>query len=142
VSHLSRKQKDLLFNQFDPLPDVEKIYKTVEPQAQPQLHEQQNQQMPQLQQQLLHHQACILVDNREINSGVITYLRRFGVRLEFRQLAVGDYIVSQRIGVERKSQNGKTFDLPSFYPIYYLSSFLFCLKEKVFLNCFVFRLVC
>jgi len=59
----------------------------------------------------------IIVDNREYRSKVVRELTDLGVKVEPRQLAVGDYVLSSRIGVERKSVddflesmiNGKLF---------------------------------
>ncbi|OCT68313.1 hypothetical protein XELAEV_18039612mg [Xenopus laevis] len=51
---------------------------------------------------------CILADTREISSGpeVISYLRTaLGVKVEVCSLAGCDYIVSNRLAVERKSQS-------------------------------------
>ncbi|MGC8817111.1 MAG: ERCC4 domain-containing protein [Candidatus Hadarchaeum sp.] len=45
----------------------------------------------------------IIADHREEASGVINELRAQGVELEIRQLKVGDFILSDRVGVERKS---------------------------------------
>ncbi|KAJ3083069.1 hypothetical protein HDU99_000744 [Rhizoclosmatium hyalinum] len=49
---------------------------------------------------------CILVDNREIRSGITSILKgKFGCRVEFRQLAGGDYILSNQVAIERKSKS-------------------------------------
>jgi Fanconi anemia group M protein len=45
----------------------------------------------------------IIVDHREEPSGVTDELRKLGVDIELRQLAVGDFVVSPRVGIERKS---------------------------------------
>jgi Fanconi anemia group M protein len=45
----------------------------------------------------------IIADHREEASGVIEELRGLGVNLEVCQLKVGDFILSDRVGVERKS---------------------------------------
>jgi len=45
----------------------------------------------------------IIADHREEASGVIDELRELGVDLEICQLGVGDFILSDRVGVERKS---------------------------------------
>jgi len=45
----------------------------------------------------------IIADHREEASGVIDELRALGVDLEVCQLNVGDFILSDRVGVERKS---------------------------------------
>ncbi|KAJ3069016.1 hypothetical protein HDU98_007904 [Podochytrium sp. JEL0797] len=48
---------------------------------------------------------CILVDNRENRAGIGSLLRsKFKCRVEFRQLAAGDYVLSNRVAVERKSR--------------------------------------
>jgi Fanconi anemia group M protein len=47
-------------------------------------------------------QIHIIVDHRESRSTVLRYLANNEVVVEQQQLAVGDYIVSSRIGVERK----------------------------------------
>lgn len=60
----------------------------------------------------------ILVDNRERNFALIEKLNEMGAELEFSALPVGDYILSDRICVERKSisdfensiMNGRLFD--------------------------------
>jgi Fanconi anemia group M protein len=44
----------------------------------------------------------ILVDNRERNFDLIDKLGEIGADLEFSSLPVGDYILSDRVGVERK----------------------------------------
>ena len=48
-------------------------------------------------------QVKIIVDNREYRSQVIRNLAVKGVSVEPQQLDVGDYVLSSRIGVERKS---------------------------------------
>jgi Fanconi anemia group M protein len=50
-----------------------------------------------------HDQIQIIVDNRESRSTVMRYLVNQEVIVEQQQLDVGDYIVSSRIGVERKN---------------------------------------
>ncbi|MEW6592392.1 MAG: ERCC4 domain-containing protein [Candidatus Hadarchaeota archaeon] len=45
----------------------------------------------------------IIADHREVPSGVVEELRKIGVGVEEMQLDVGDFILSQRVGVERKS---------------------------------------
>ena len=45
----------------------------------------------------------IVIDEREKNSGIPDLLKKSGVRLDFSQLAVGDYIVAPEIAVERKT---------------------------------------
>lgn len=45
----------------------------------------------------------IVADHREIPSGVVDELIKLGVEVEARQLNVGDFILSDRVAVERKS---------------------------------------
>lgn len=45
----------------------------------------------------------VVVDHREMPSGVVQELAKLGVEVEARQLEVGDFILSDRVGVERKS---------------------------------------
>jgi len=45
----------------------------------------------------------IFVDQRELRSQVIKFLMSFDVKLEFKNLDVGDYVLSSRVGVERKT---------------------------------------
>ncbi|MBN1455969.1 MAG: Hef nuclease, partial [Methanomicrobia archaeon] len=45
----------------------------------------------------------IFVDPRETKSGVTRFLEKAGVELRLRNLGVGDYIVSERVCIERKS---------------------------------------
>jgi Fanconi anemia group M protein len=45
----------------------------------------------------------IIVDHREAPSGLVDELRGLGVEVELRQLTVGDFVVSPRVGIERKS---------------------------------------
>jgi Fanconi anemia group M protein len=45
----------------------------------------------------------IIVDHREVPSGIVDELVRLGVDVEPRQLKVGDFIISDRTGVERKT---------------------------------------
>ena len=45
----------------------------------------------------------IIVDNRERNIGIIESLEEQGIDLNFAQLPVGDYIISDRICIERKT---------------------------------------
>ncbi|MGQ9582958.1 MAG: DEAD/DEAH box helicase, partial [Thermoplasmatota archaeon] len=44
----------------------------------------------------------IVVDHREFNSGVVRELSKLDFRMSPRQLAVGDFVISDRVGVERK----------------------------------------
>ncbi|MFX1347635.1 MAG: DEAD/DEAH box helicase [Promethearchaeota archaeon] len=45
----------------------------------------------------------IICDNRETASSVVRTLSLIGIKLKLAQLAVADYIISERVGVERKS---------------------------------------
>jgi len=45
----------------------------------------------------------VIADHREMPSGIVHELMRLGVEVEARQLDVGDFIISDRVGVERKS---------------------------------------
>ncbi len=45
----------------------------------------------------------IICDNRETASAVVRALSLMGVGLKLEQLAVADYIISERVGIERKS---------------------------------------
>ena len=45
----------------------------------------------------------VVVDHREVPSGVVDELRQLGVDIEARQLSVGDFVLSDRVVVERKS---------------------------------------
>lgn len=45
----------------------------------------------------------IIVDHREVPSGITEELMQLGVEVEARQLKVGDFILSDRVGVERKT---------------------------------------
>ena len=47
--------------------------------------------------------ATIIVDNREFRSNVTRFLSSKDVEIETQQLDVGDYVLSSRIGVERKN---------------------------------------
>jgi Fanconi anemia group M protein len=46
--------------------------------------------------------VTVIVDHREFNSGVVRELSRSELRVVPRQLPVGDFILSDRVGVERK----------------------------------------
>ena len=48
-------------------------------------------------------QVKIIVDHREYRSNVVRNLSLKGVNIEPRQLDIGDYVLSSRIGVERKN---------------------------------------
>lgn len=45
----------------------------------------------------------IIVDNREKNSLVASELINLGIEIEFRHLVSADYVISEEIGVERKT---------------------------------------
>ncbi|MGC8547811.1 MAG: ERCC4 domain-containing protein [Candidatus Micrarchaeia archaeon] len=49
--------------------------------------------------------AKILVDNRERNLELLEKLSDLGFEIEFAQLPLADYIVSDRIGIERKTMH-------------------------------------
>ena len=50
-------------------------------------------------------EARIIIDNRERNLSIIEGLEKNGIDLSFAQLPVGDYILSDRICVERKTSS-------------------------------------
>ena len=45
----------------------------------------------------------IVCDNRETASPVVRNLSLIGIKLKLEQLPVGDYVISERVGIERKS---------------------------------------
>jgi Fanconi anemia group M protein len=45
----------------------------------------------------------IIVDNRERNEELLSHLRTLGVGMEVQELPVGDYIISDRVCIERKT---------------------------------------
>lgn len=47
--------------------------------------------------------VTVLVDSRERNSSVIRFLEKTGINVRSKHLVVGDYIASDRVGIERKS---------------------------------------
>lgn len=49
-------------------------------------------------------QTRIIVDNRERNPELLAFLNRNGVDLTFAQLPIGDYILSDRMCAERKTE--------------------------------------
>jgi Fanconi anemia group M protein len=49
--------------------------------------------------------VTVFVDNRELRSRVSEYLRELNVEVIEKQLTVADYVVSDRVAVERKSVN-------------------------------------
>lgn len=46
--------------------------------------------------------VTVLADSRERNSSVIRHLEDSGIKVRSKQLRVGDYIASDRVGIERK----------------------------------------
>ncbi|MFX1374942.1 MAG: DEAD/DEAH box helicase [Promethearchaeota archaeon] len=50
----------------------------------------------------------IICDNRETASSVVRNLSLMGVSLRLEQLSVGDYVISKRVGIERKSSQDFT----------------------------------
>ncbi len=60
----------------------------------------------------------VIVDSRERNSELIGRMTSLGIEVEFRTIPVGDYVVSDRICIERKTatdfensiMNGRLFD--------------------------------
>ncbi|NOZ59455.1 MAG: hypothetical protein GXO66_07775 [Euryarchaeota archaeon] len=63
----------------------------------------------------------VVVDHREVVSGVPSLLRELGARVRLRNLSVADYVVSDRLAIERKSArdylsslfSGRLFDQAS-----------------------------
>lgn len=51
----------------------------------------------------LSHIPVIVVDSRETRSGVPAELQKLGVEIDIRELEVGDYVVSDRMAMERKT---------------------------------------
>ena len=47
----------------------------------------------------------VYVDNRELRSGVPKHLKELGAEIDVRTLDVADYVVSEEVGIERKSAN-------------------------------------
>ena len=47
--------------------------------------------------------ARIVVDERERRSGIPDFLRQAGAIIDFAQLKVGDYVVSPKTAIERKT---------------------------------------
>ena len=45
----------------------------------------------------------VIVDHREVRSQVARELEKLGVNIEVKTLEVGDYVISERIAIERKS---------------------------------------
>ncbi len=50
-------------------------------------------------------QVKIIMDNRERNQEILSRLELKNAELEFKQLPVGDYIVSDRVCIERKTES-------------------------------------
>lgn len=48
-------------------------------------------------------EGIILVDTREFNSAVVKELSRMGYKINSEQIDVGDYVLSDRVGIERKA---------------------------------------
>ncbi|KAJ3351613.1 hypothetical protein HDU83_008768 [Entophlyctis luteolus] len=83
VSDLTKEEKKILFVDDGPDNKVEKLQNAVGDDR-----------------------LCILVDNREVRSGIPVILKnRLKCRVEFRQLAAGDYVLSNRVAIERKSKS-------------------------------------
>ncbi|MCS7135210.1 MAG: hypothetical protein NZ893_02105 [Candidatus Aenigmarchaeota archaeon] len=49
--------------------------------------------------------VLILADDRERNSRIADYLKEFGAMVNFKRIDVGDFLVSERVCVERKTAN-------------------------------------
>ncbi|MEO2152454.1 MAG: ERCC4 domain-containing protein, partial [Thermococcus sp.] len=49
--------------------------------------------------------VVVYVDSRELRSGVPKILKELGAEIEVRTLDVADYVVSEEVGIERKSAN-------------------------------------
>ena len=45
----------------------------------------------------------IKVDKRELRSGITDYLKKFGCKIEEEKLEIADYVVSDRVAIERKT---------------------------------------
>ena len=45
----------------------------------------------------------VRVDKRELRSGIADYLRNFGCEIKEESLEIGDYLLSERVVIERKS---------------------------------------
>ena len=48
-------------------------------------------------------QPIVRVDKRELRSGIVDYLRNFGCEIKEEALEIGDYLLSERVVIERKS---------------------------------------
>ncbi len=49
--------------------------------------------------------SIVLADDRERNSSIANFLEKMGLAVRFLRLNVGDYIISERVCVERKTSN-------------------------------------
>lgn len=47
--------------------------------------------------------SLVYVDSREANSGIVKKLHEIGVNIKLKKLAIADFIISERIGIERKT---------------------------------------
>ncbi len=68
----------------------------------------------------------IKVDKRELRSGITDYLKNFGCEIEEERLEIGDYILSDRVAVERKTFSdfiSSTRDLRLFSQLKELTKF-------------------
>jgi len=45
----------------------------------------------------------IRIDKRELRSGIVDYLKNFGCEIQEENLEIGDYLLSDRVVIERKS---------------------------------------
>ena len=45
----------------------------------------------------------IRIDKRELRSGIVDYLKNFGCEIQEENLEIGDYLLSDRVIIERKS---------------------------------------
>lgn len=50
-------------------------------------------------------QVKIIMDNRERNEGILLCLKSKDVIIEHRQMPVGDYVLSERVCIERKTES-------------------------------------
>ena len=48
-------------------------------------------------------QPIVRVDKRELRSGIVDYLRNFGCEIKEEALEIGDYLLSERVVIERKT---------------------------------------
>ncbi|KAI8918341.1 hypothetical protein DFJ77DRAFT_291125 [Powellomyces hirtus] len=81
IEELTEEQKGVLLVEHDPHAHIHRV------------------------QQCVQSKVTILVDTREMRSSICSKLRNIhNVRVEIRQLAFGDYVLSNRIAVERKTR--------------------------------------